>query len=113
MGINRSVLMLIAALFVFSRDFASAQDKSPSTVIRNAQVADGTGKPLRKANVRISGDRIVEIGNIQPKPNERTIDVAGLVLAPGFIDIHNHSTQGLEADPLAETQIASCSTQIR
>jgi N-acyl-D-amino-acid deacylase len=112
MRINRSVLMLIAALFVFSRDFASAQDKSPSTVIRNAQVADGTGKPLRKANVRISGDRIVEIGNIQPKPNERTIDVAGLVLAPGFIDIHNHSTQGLEADPLAETQIAQGITTV-
>jgi len=110
--IHRSFLILIAALFVFPHDFAGAQDKSPSTVILNAQVADGTGKPLRKANVRISGDRIVKIGNIKPKTNERSIDAAGLVLAPGFIDIHNHSTRGLEADPLAETQIAQGITTV-
>ncbi len=39
----------------------------PQTVILNAQVADGTGAPLRKANVRISGDRIVAIGEFKPK----------------------------------------------
>ena len=78
----------------------------------NAQVADGFGKPLRKANVRIAGDRIVAIGNVQPKRGEHTIDAAGLVLAPGFIDIHNHSTEGLENDPLAESQIAQGITTV-
>jgi N-acyl-D-amino-acid deacylase len=62
--------------------------------------------------VRIAGDHIVEIGNIKPKPGERTVDATGLVLAPGFIDIHNHSTEGLEADPLAETQIAQGITTV-
>jgi N-acyl-D-amino-acid deacylase len=61
-------------------------------------VADGTGKPLRKANVRIIGDLLVE--------------AKGLVLAPGFIDIHNHSTEGLQNRPLAESQIAQGITTI-
>ena len=85
---------------------SSSQQKSGATVIINAQIADGTGKPLRKGSVRVSGDRITKVGNFQPAKDERVIDANGLVLAPGFIDIHNHSTQGIESDPLAETQIA-------
>src|SRR6267142_2563859 len=90
---------------------ASSPNGEP-TVIVNAQVADGTGKPLRKANVRIVGDRIVRIGNFKPGKNVRILDAKGLVLAPGFIDIHNHSTEGLETDPLAETQIAQGITSL-
>ncbi len=102
----------IVSLLLLSLGFAGARDKSSATVILNAQLADGTGKPLRKANVRIAGDRIVEIGSIKPAAGERTIDATGLVLAPGFIDIHNHSTEGLEADPLAESQIAQGITTV-
>jgi len=83
-----------------------AHANSKATVIVNAQVADGTGKSLRKANVRIVGNHIVRIGNFKPEHEDRVIDAKGLVLAPGFIDIHNHSTDGLQTDPLAETQIA-------
>ena len=90
---------------------AAAPD-AKTTVIVNAQVADGTGKPLRKANVRIAGDHIVRIGDFKPEKNERVIDAKGLVLAPGFIDIHNHSTEGLQSDPLAETQIAQGITSV-
>jgi N-acyl-D-amino-acid deacylase len=98
---------------LLSQAIATAQDESAvATIILNAQVADGSGTPLRKANVRIAGDRIVAIGNVHPKRGERTIDAAGLVLAPGFIDIHNHSTEGLENDPLAESQIAQGITTV-
>jgi N-acyl-D-amino-acid deacylase len=51
-------------------------------------------------------DRIAEVGDFQPSKNDHIIDAKGLVLAPGFIDIHNHSTEGIESDPLAESQIA-------
>jgi N-acyl-D-amino-acid deacylase len=85
---------------------------SKTTIVINARVADGTGKPLRKVNVRIAGDRIVRIGNFKPEKNDRVIDAKGLVLAPGFIDIHNHSTEGLQSDPLAETQIAQGITSL-
>lgn len=77
-----------------------------STVIINAQVADGTGAPLRKANVRITDDRIAAIGDFKPAAGDQIIDAKGLVLAPGFIDIHNHSEDGLETDPAATTQVA-------
>lgn len=83
-----------------------------STVIINAQVADGTGAPLRKANVRITDDRIAAIGDFKPARAERVIDAKGLVLAPGFIDVHNHSTEGLEHDPVATTQIAQGITTV-
>jgi len=83
-----------------------------STVIVNAQVADGTGAPLRKANVRITEDRITAIGNFEPARGDEVIDAKGLVLAPGFIDIHNHSDEGLDRDPLATTQIAQGITTV-
>ena len=77
-----------------------------STVIVNAQVADGTGAPLRRANVRITDDRIAAVGDLKPAQGETVVDAKGLVLAPGFIDVHNHSEDGLDRDPLATTQIA-------
>ena len=83
-----------------------------STVIINAQVADGTGAALRRESVRITDDRISAIGNFKPAPGDEVIDAKGLVLAPGFIDIHNHSTEGLDRDPLATTQIAQGITTV-
>ena len=83
-----------------------SQQKPTTTVIINAQIAEGTGKPLRNGNVRIVNDRIAEVGDFQPSKTDQIIDAKGLVLAPGFIDIHNHSTEGIESDPLAESQIA-------
>ena len=69
-------------------------------------MADGTGAPLYPANVRIAGNRIVAIGKLTPEPGEPTLDAKGLVLAPGFIDIHNHSEEGLPKDLAAETQVS-------
>ena len=95
---------------VFS--FARGQTPLPTTVILNAKVADGTGAPLRNANVRISGDHIVRVGDFKPDKDERTIDAKGLVLAPGFVDIHNHSTEGIEFYPLAESQLSQGITTV-
>jgi N-acyl-D-amino-acid deacylase len=103
---NSRTIAISLCLCAFLVTPTNAQE-STSILIIHAQVADGTGKPLRKTNVRIANDRITEISpTLKPKPNEKTIDAKGLVLAPGFIDIHNHSTEGLDTDPLAETQIS-------
>ncbi len=77
-----------------------------SWTIRGAQIADGTGSPLRRADVRFTGDTIVEVGDITPRPEDRVVDARGLVVAPGVIDAHNHSTDGLDTDPEAITQVA-------
>ena len=80
---------------------------APDTVlILNAQLADGTGAPLREGALRIRGNRIAALGKLSPAPGEPVLDAHGMVLAPGFIDIHNHSLDGLDSDPLAETQVA-------
>ncbi|MEQ1352729.1 MAG: D-aminoacylase [Candidatus Acidiferrum sp.] len=89
-----------------------AQEPPATFVIVNAQVSDGTDAPLKKLNVRVTGDRIAKIGAFKPRRGEQTIDAQGLVLSPGFIDMHNHSTDGLDTDPLAETQISQGITTV-
>jgi N-acyl-D-amino-acid deacylase len=100
------ILRRLLSLFLSLLGTLAFASDSPSILITNARVADGTGARLRRASVRISGDRIIAIGNLKPQENENIIDAHNLVLAPGFIDIHNHSVEGLDTDPLAETQIA-------
>jgi len=58
-------------------------------LIKNGLIIDGTGAPARRADVAISGGRIVEIGRVAGGAR-RVIDAAGLAVAPGFIDPHTH-----------------------
>jgi N-acyl-D-aspartate/D-glutamate deacylase len=58
-------------------------------LIRNGTVIDGTGAPGKRADVAVSHERILEIGEYKGKA-ARTIDAEGLVVAPGFIDPHTH-----------------------
>ncbi len=58
-------------------------------VIKNGLVIDGTGAPARRADVALAGGRIAAIGTIADGA-KRTIDAAGLAVAPGFIDPHTH-----------------------
>ena len=67
-------------------------------VLRGGVVIDGTGAPGRKADVAIRKDRIVAIGKA-PGNAARTIDATGLVVAPGFIDMHSHSDTERLKDP--------------
>jgi N-acyl-D-amino-acid deacylase len=104
------LLAAIAGLGVaFAHLFSCATTSAPggaSWIITGAEVADGTGGPLRRAQVRVVGDRIEEVGALTPREGEHVIAASGLVLAPGFIDIHNHSSEGLTSDPAAETQVS-------
>ncbi|MFI7237160.1 amidohydrolase family protein [Streptomyces cyaneofuscatus] len=72
-------------------------------VLRDALVVDGTGEPSYRADVAVDGGRIAEIhreGSPGPRPTAtRTVDAAGLALAPGFIDMHAHSDLALLRDP--------------
>jgi N-acyl-D-amino-acid deacylase len=97
-------LLLLGCLTVIPS--SHSQNAPQSFLILNAQVADGTGAPLYRADVRIVGNRIVGIGKLAPQSGESTINAKGLVLAPGFIDIHNHSDETLPKDLAAETQIS-------
>src|SRR5215208_2609284 len=83
-------LFAVALIVTFVPVHAGAQ-----TLIRNAVLIDGTGSPSRRSDVRITGDRIVAVGQLTPAQGERVIDAGGLALAPGFIDTHSHHDRGL------------------
>ena len=61
-----------------------------SFVLRNATVVDGTGAPARKTDVLVEGDRIIKVGEVPASPDVEEFDLTGLVLCPGFIDVHTH-----------------------
>ena len=90
---------------------SSAAEPLAST-ITGAIVADGTGSALARLDVRFEGDSIREIGSSIARPDDRVIDGTGLVLAPGFIDAHNHSTDGLNSNPEADTQVSQGITTV-
>jgi N-acyl-D-amino-acid deacylase len=92
--------------------YVPALRTAPAWLITGAQVADGTGAALRAATIRIEGDRIASIGEAAPAAGDRVIDAVGLVLSPGFIDVHNHSTTALDGSPSASTQVAQGITSV-
>jgi N-acyl-D-amino-acid deacylase len=62
-------------------------------LLREAAVVDGTGGPARVADVAVDGDRISAVeppGTLQPDSGTEVVDLQGLTLAPGFIDVHTH-----------------------
>lgn len=72
--------------------------------MRGGFVVDGTGAPRRRADVGIQAGRIVALGDDVP-PAKRELDVAGLVVAPGFIDIHTHFDAQAFWDPMLTPSI--------
>ncbi len=69
-------------------------------VIVNAEVADGTGAPLRRVQVAVQEGRVAALGE-DVGPGKKVIDATGNVVAPGFIDVHAHAENILEL-PVAE-----------
>ena len=69
------------------------------TVIRNGQVADGTGKKLFAADVGLKVDRIAAVEPPGALRGDNEIDAKGKVVAPGFIDVHTHDDTALIDNP--------------
>jgi N-acyl-D-amino-acid deacylase len=74
-------------------------------VIRGGRLVDGTGNPWRAGDVAIKGGRIADVGRIGSASGARTIDATGLIVAPGFIDLHTHSDTTLIADGSAQSKV--------
>jgi len=73
-------------------------------VVTNGSVIDGTGAGPVLADVAIAGDRVVAVGQIGGEA-ARTIDATGLVVSPGFIDLHAHSDMSFLVDPMADSKL--------
>lgn len=81
-------------------------------LIRNARVCDGTGRPAFSADIGVVGDRIAQIGDLQDCNAAQTIDAAGRVAAPGFIDMHSHGDCTLLLFPNAQSLLRQGVTTI-
>ncbi len=69
-------------------------------IIRNGMVVDGTGVEAVRADVAVDADRITAIGDLSTETARREIDATGLLVTPGFIDLHTHLDAQVAWDPL-------------
>ncbi|HDP80461.1 MAG TPA: D-aminoacylase, partial [Spirochaetes bacterium] len=60
-------------------------------IIRGGTVIDGTGRAGFTADVAVRGDKIADIAPSIPQKSKKEIDAKGLVVSPGFVDIHSHA----------------------
>jgi N-acyl-D-aspartate/D-glutamate deacylase len=96
-------MRFLCLLCFLGAPFALAQDFD--LLIRGGRIVDGTGNPSFLGDVAIRGNRIMAMGHLGGATAKHTVDAAGLTVAPGFIDMHNHSDYTLLADGNAQSMI--------
>jgi N-acyl-D-aspartate/D-glutamate deacylase len=96
-------LVIVGLFFIFHscQSLTSGLD----IVVRNGQIIDGTGTPGFRADLGIKDGKIVEIGNMEGRKSKRMIDAEGMVVAPGFIDMHTHAERKILEIPSVENYI--------
>ena len=102
-------LALVAATLLSScgqRDTGNVQ-RTYDLLLRNGSIIDGSGNPRYEGDVAISGDRIAAVGFLNGAAARETLDVHGLVVAPGFIDMMGQS----EFNALVDSRVLSKITQ--
>jgi N-acyl-D-aspartate/D-glutamate deacylase len=112
MIVNRRSLVRLAAIGLVpglligqaaARD--AAQEPQYDLLIVHGRVLDGSGSPAVEASVAVKEGKIVAIGRPDPALAKHVIDASGLVVAPGFIDLHSHSDFSLLVDGSAQSKI--------
>ncbi len=74
-------------------------------IIKNGTIIDGSGSPPFMADIGISGKKIAFIGSIEESEGDIIIDAQGLIVTPGFIDVHTHCDRGISGTPTVDNYI--------
>ena len=93
-------MKMLAPLLSVLLSINSVRAASYDVIIRGGRIADGTGNPAYFADVAVKNGRITGIGRISGKAKTE-IDATGLIVAPGFIDVHTHADE-VAQEPRAE-----------
>jgi N-acyl-D-amino-acid deacylase len=103
----RSLLALLAALAFLTTPAAAQGSRAAGfdVIIRNGTVYDGTGRPGRRADVGVRGDRVAAVGNLARQRARAEVDARGMAVAPGFINMLSWSTESLLVDPRSMGEI--------
>jgi N-acyl-D-amino-acid deacylase len=96
----KTILLLLCVLPALT-GFAQAYD----LLIRNGKIIDGTGNSWYYADVAVKNGKIAAIGKLPAATAAKTIDAKGLIVAPGFIDVHGHIESGIFQRPTADNYI--------
>ena len=96
--------ILAGGIAVAAAAFCLQAHEPYDLVIRNGTVVDGSGKAGFRADVGIRNGAIVEVGKLGDAQSEETIDAAGMIVAPGFIDVHTHADD-FDPQPLAQNYV--------
>ena len=109
--------ILVPAFLTLAAANVFAQGGQVDLLIQNARIIDGTGSPWFRSDVAINDGRIVDVGVDLNIEASQTIDAAGRVVAPGFIDVHPHvessdSRDGLQRLPRADNYLLDGVTTI-
>lgn len=98
---------ILASLGIMLLAAAGLRAQTPEfdVLVRGGRIVDGTGNPSFNADLGIREGRIVALGRLEGRSAAQTIDAAGLVVAPGFIDVHNHSDESIVADGDARSMV--------
>jgi len=81
-------------------------------LFRGGRVIDGTGSPARRADVLVEEDRIVEVGQVAGDAAACVVDIGGLAIAPGFIDVHTHDDRLVLVEPAMAPKVSQGVTTV-
>ena len=101
-----------ACFFLSLAVVVAASADSFDILIRDGRIVDGAGNPWFRGDVGIRGDSIAAVGHLPGAKAKRVIDAGGHIVAPGFIDMHNHGRRGIFKVPTAENYIRQGVTTI-
>ena len=86
---------MAAGIAVVTTSAAGPSQQTFDILIRNGRVLDGSGNPWLRADIGITGDRIVAVGTLRTASGRTVIDARDRVVAPGFMDVHSHAVGSL------------------
>lgn len=109
-----SILPVLLGMALGACSSTGARTPTPryDLVIRNARIVDGSGKPAFAGDLAVKDGLIARLGAVEPRSAAREIDARGLIIAPGFIDVHTHVDADIHKQPAAENFVRDGVTTI-